>query len=357
MQVQQAKEIARQWVREEGVKTPGFAGAFFHGSVNWLTDDADLPASSDLDVMIVLDGPVPSHKLGKFVHSNVLMEVSYLPGAEVQSSEQVLANYPLAGSFRTPGVIADPSGHLTDLQIAVARDYAKRSWVRKRIEGAISNIRRFLEPQDESSPLHDQVNAWSFAAGVTTHVLLVAGLKNPTVRTRYLTVKELLTEYRLDAFYESLLEMLGCAHMSRKRAERHLAALTEAFDTAATALKTLYRFAADISESGRRVTIDGSREMIEQGNHREAIFWMLATYSRCQWVLAQDAPIETQERFSIGYRRLLADLGIISFTDLRRRCVQVRESLPAIWAVAEIILAANPEIEADAPPTLQYPSQ
>ena len=35
MIVQQAKEVAREWVMEEARKAAGFSGAFFHGSPNW----------------------------------------------------------------------------------------------------------------------------------------------------------------------------------------------------------------------------------------------------------------------------------------------------------------------------------
>src|SRR4051812_36125868 len=62
MHVRQAKAIARQWVIEAASTAPGFAGAFYHGSTNWLPDDAMLPAASDLDVMVVLDTPDPPVK-------------------------------------------------------------------------------------------------------------------------------------------------------------------------------------------------------------------------------------------------------------------------------------------------------
>src|SRR5262249_46822219 len=160
---------------------------------------------------------------------------------------------------------------------------------------------------------HDQVAAWLFATGVTTHVLLVAGLKNPTVRRRYLAARELLAEYRVPDFYPTLLELLGCAQMSRARAEQHLAALADVVDIAKTVVKTPFFFASDISAIARPIAIDGSRELIERGYHREAIFWMVATYSRCQKVLSHDAPVNVQERFTPGYRQLLGDLGITSF--------------------------------------------
>ncbi len=194
MRVQQAKDIARQWVQEKGAELPGFAGAFFHGSINWLADDADLPASSDE------------------------------PGA---------------------------------CHAAPCRPHRSLRCRRSGTPNAVSVRRR-----------HQRVGP-------------------------------------------------PCRH--------------------------------------RRKPGDDRAEQSPRGRVLDACH--LFPLSVGAWVLAQDSPIETQERFSIGYRRLLADLSITSFADLQRRCAQVRESLPAIRAVAEIILAANPEIEAKDFPTLQCPSQ
>jgi hypothetical protein len=59
-----AKEIAREWVAREGARLPGFAGALFHGSINWLGDDDEIEPTSDLDVMIAIDGAMPAEKPG-----------------------------------------------------------------------------------------------------------------------------------------------------------------------------------------------------------------------------------------------------------------------------------------------------
>lgn len=346
MLVKQAKAVARQWVIEEGSKIPNFSGAFYHGSTNWLPEDAALPATSDLDIMVVLADPNPPHKPGKFIYQDVMLEVSYLSSDQLQSPEVILSQSHMAGSFRAPSIILDPTGHLTQLQAVVAKAYAKRHWVYQRCLYARDKILNNLQQLKASDPFHDQVAVWLFAAGVTTHVLLVAGLKNPTVRRRYVAVRELLADYGHAAFYESRLELLGCAQMSREQVETHLAALTEIFDAAKTVIKTPFFFAADISEIARPVAIDGSRELIEHGYHREAIFWMVATYSRCQKVLYHDAPVAMQEQFTPGYRHLLADLGITGFADLQQRGEQIKEFLPQLWTVAEAILAANPDIEA-----------
>lgn len=345
MIVRHAKDVARRWVIEEASKLPGFRGAFHVGSTSWLSDDDALPATSDVDVMVVLDDPNPPHNPGKFVHRGVLLEVSYMQSGSFPSPESILGHYHMADAVGKPGVILDPSGRLTELQAAVSREYAKRRWVRKRCEHARGNALRFLRSLSESEPFHDQATAWLFGTGVTTHVLLAAGLKNPTVRRRYLAARGLLEEYdRLD-FYETLLELLGCAEMGRERAERHLAALAAAFDAAKVVVETPFFFASDISDVGRPVAIDGSREMLERGYHREAVFWIAATYCRCQKILHHDAPAEMKDRLTNGYRRLLEDIGIASSTDLRRRGAQVEGFLPRVWEVAEDIMAANPDIE------------
>jgi hypothetical protein len=345
MTVKHAKEIARQWVIEEGTKLPGFWGAFYHGSTNWLPGEEALPRSSDLDVMVVLADSDPPNKLGKFIYRDVMLEVSYLPADQLQSPERVLSQSHMAGSFAAPSIILDPSGQLTRLQAAVSREYARRPWVYKRCEHAREKILNNLEGLDEAAPFHDQGASWLFATGVTTHILLVAGLKNPTVRRRYEAVQALLAEYGHSGFYEPLLDLLDPARLSRERVEHHLAALTEVFDAAKAVINTSFPFASDISDIARPIAIDGSQQMIERGHHRETIFWVVATYSRCQKVLYHDAPVAMQDRFSPGYRELLGDLGITSFADLKERGERVKGFLPRVWEVAEAIMAANPRIE------------
>lgn len=345
MIVREAKEVARRWVMEEASGAPGFHGAFYAGSANWLPDAAPFSSTSDVDVSVVLADPLPPAKLGKIIRRDVLLDVSYLPDDALRSSEQVLGDYHLAGCFRAPSVIADPSGRLTELQAGVSRAFADRRWVYKRCEHAKKRVLRNLRSLDEPAPLHDQVTAWLFAAGVTTHVLLVAGLRSPTVRRRYVAARELLADYGHPAFYESLLEMLGCARMSRERVAHHLSALTAVFDAAKAVVRTPFPFTSDISDAARPIAIDGSWELVEGGYHREAVFWIVATYSRCQKVLYHDAPAKMQDRFNPGYRQLLGDLGIASFADLQRRREQIEILLPRVWEVAEAIMAANPSIE------------
>jgi hypothetical protein len=84
--------------------------------------------------------------------------------------------------------------------------------------------------------------------------------------------------------------------------------------------------------------------LIERGDHREAVFWIAITHSWCHQALFNDAPVDLQQQFAPSYERLLQQLGITSFADLRQRTEQIKALLPRIWEVTEAIIAANPEI-------------
>lgn len=104
--------------------------------------------------MVVLADPDPPDKPGKFLYRDVLLEVSCLPSAQLQSPSLILGQYHLAGSFRTPSIIVDPSGRLTTLQAAVSAGYAKRRWVYRRCEHARDKVLHGYR-LNESEPFHD----------------------------------------------------------------------------------------------------------------------------------------------------------------------------------------------------------
>jgi hypothetical protein len=270
--VKDAKDVARQWVIKEASKALGFHGAYYAGSTNWFPNEAVFPSTSDVDVWIVLSDPEPPAKLGTFICRDGVLDVSGLSNHQLRSTDQILGDYHMAGNFRTPSIIADSSGRLTRLQAAVSRDFANRRWVYKRCEHAKNRVLRNLQALNGSERFDDQVTSWLFAAGVTTHLLLVAGLRNPTVRRRYVAARELLADYGHLDFYETLLKMLGCAQMSRESVARHLPALTDVFDAAKVLVKAPFPFASDISDIARPIRIDGSWDLGERGDHREAIF-------------------------------------------------------------------------------------
>ena len=347
MKARQAREVARRWVVEEASALPGFCGAYTAGSTNWLADDTELPGTSDLDIMVVLEGQKQSGTRGKFLYHDVVLEASYLSNDRLQSPERVLGDYHLAPSLRTTKVLVDRSGHLTEVLAAVTRDYAKRRWVRQRCLNARDKVLQYCGSVNQGAELYDAVIASLFAAGITTHVLLAAGLSNPTVRSRYVAVRKLLTQYGHIEFHERLLELLGSARLTQGQASRHLTALTEIFDAAKKIIKTPFPFATDVSDISREMAIDASYELIEKGCHREAMFWIGVTHSRCQKVLSSDAPEALKPSFQDDYQELIDDLGVPTSAAVRRRCDEIEQLLPRVCFVADDIARENDEIEND----------
>jgi hypothetical protein len=346
MLVGEARSLAGGWVRDQAQSLAGFQGAFMTGSAIWSPADAPMSPASDVDLTIVLSGQLPPVKLGKLRHRGVLLDVNYMDASQVATPEVVLGSYYLAGSFSRPSILLDPSGRLQTLTETVSKEYSRRRWVEQRCEHGWSNAARHFGALSQNLPWHDQAIIWLFGTAAATIVLLSAGLRNPTVRTRYLAVRRLLADYGLLGDYESLLEDLGCARLSRATVERHLATLAAAFDLAASVATTQFFFSSDISAVARAVSIDGSRDLIERGFHREAVFWIVATYARCQTILYHDAQRETHDRRDAGLRSLLGDLGIRSSADILERTRRVEASKPRIWAVAEAIMAATPKVRA-----------
>ncbi|MEG6590270.1 hypothetical protein [Paenibacillus barengoltzii] len=139
--------------------------------------------------------------------------------------------------------------------------------------------------------LQNQVLGWLFPTGVTTHVLLTAALRNPTIRLRYLRAREVLEAYGHREVYAELLQLLGCTQLTARRTEAHLKVLERTFDTAA----------ADTPEEGQRLAPD--------------------------------------------FHALLSDLGVGTPEALFQRADNVLRYLPRLMTVARSIVEANPDIQ------------
>jgi hypothetical protein len=189
-----ARAAARDWINDNRESLPAFHGAFITGSTVGLPDGAELAAASDLDVTIVVSGPHPPMKVGKVRHHGALLEISFMKDEELADPDRILGTYYLAGSLRADSILFDPSGQLRAVHERVAAEFAKREWVLRRCRDARERIDSHLARFDPVAAWPDQVIAWLFATGVTTHVILVAALRNPTIRLRYLAVRRVLLE-------------------------------------------------------------------------------------------------------------------------------------------------------------------
>lgn len=333
-----ARRAAREWVTTHADQFSGLVGAYTAGSVNALADDATFPATSDIDIMVVIDSSETSPKPGKFRYRDVLLEVTCLPLDLVRTPEQVLSHYHLAPSLQSPMILADPTGYLARLQSSVVKGFARPAWVERRIRMADETVVQRMNAIAPAAPLHEQTMSWLFAAGGVPHILLVAGLRNPTVRRRYEAVADLLHERGRADFYPELLQMLGADELSTAQVSHRLDVLENTFDAASDVARSPFFFASDISPVARSIAIDGSREMIARGCHREAMFWIAVTFTRCQQIMHADAPSGVASTWDGAFRAMLADLGIHGRSDIQRSAERISASLPVVRAVAGAIM-------------------
>ncbi|MET7806290.1 hypothetical protein [Micromonospora chersina] len=321
-------------MRDEMRRDPSVGGAFFSGSTVGLPDDAVLPSWSDVDVLLVRDGPAA--KVGKFVHRGVLLEVSALTWAELGSPADVLGSWVFAPMFRRDVVIADPSGRLAAIRDRVAAGFADPVWVRRRCAGVRRRIEDGLARRDERASLAEQVLGWVFPTSLLAVWPAVAGLRDPTVRRRYVRAREVLAAHGFADRYEELLGSLDGGGVGPDRVREHLAGLAGTFNEAARVARTPFPFVADLSAAGRPVVLDGSAELVAAGAHREAMFWVVVTFARCHAVLAVDAP--GRERvLRPAFEAAVADLGVLSVADRRRRAAELLGSLPRWQAVVDAV--------------------
>ncbi len=328
----QARHAAQDWIDTVGQALPGFGGAWLAGSLAWLPNDAAVPPWSDVDVMVVIDGAAPP-KLGKLLHQDTLLEISFIGGDEIASAEQLTANYRVSCSFVQGQVLADPTGRLRRLQDSLRPTFLAPTAIRDRMAQAREATLAGLQsgpPDKRPYPWHAM---WVFPAGLPTHLPLLAVGENPTVRRRYEKVRTVFERGgRLD-LHEALLDATGYGDVSQAEALAFWEATVRAFDLAAphsTAATSF--FASDISPIARPISIDGPLAAIEAGFHREALFWLVATQARSLAILDEVAPDVLTTEVEADFLSLLNRIGIASAADRAAKSASITALLPNIEA-------------------------
>ena len=352
MLVEQARAAAADWVgRQAG---PDLLGAFLAGSAAVGDGAADLSATSDVDVIMVTAGSAPA-KIGKLWHSGVLLDVSSVSVDDLDVTTVAATSY-LAPFVARGRIVHDPDGHLAALRGRVVALVDRPEWVRRRVAEVRGRITSGLEAADPAAPLARQVLGWVFPASLPTVQLLVAAGRPPTVRQRYLRCRELLATPS-GAFegiqrpgmpacaplelYERLLGVLGCRDVVADAVRQHLDRLAGTLRVTAEHARTSFPFSGDLRPDTWHLALDGSAELIAASRHREAVWWLLATYARCVTVLAVDAPA----RIATDHERALAwaaaDLIGFRVGDGPARAVTVRNLLVEVDALAEVLIVGG----------------
>jgi hypothetical protein len=88
----------------------------------------------------------------------------------------------------------------------------------------------------------------------------------------------------------------------------------------------------------RPYIVAGAQEMIDQGYHREAMFWISGFLMFANAAIQHDAPDAEKPIFQAKYDRLVAELGLQTPTDLATRLRDVQALADEIFAVADALI-------------------
>lgn len=344
MTVADARQVARQWVLGHAPEVPGLWAVMFGGSINWLPEDAEVDPYSDIDLWFLIKGEIdPRLRQRKIRHEGLLLEPAYLPAEGFSTKEAVLGDWVCGCHLTVPSAIHDPSGALTRLQRIAAKQYSEPAWVRRRCERMASEMRTGLFPQMRGEVDNgDRCFAFGLAVAAMVQIPMVASVKPPTLRRGGMAFTDLMLSLRQKAISERRLELLGSARLGRNDVEGLFAAATMAYDRAVEVWRTPLPFGEwDLCPDARPHMIDGARDLIDRGYHREAVFWIFYTHWLAHTALVNDAPEECARIFHEPYQRLLEAMGIGSPEGLRKKAALAEELLGLVMTLAEQIIGGT----------------
>jgi len=170
---------------------------------------------------------------------------------------------------------------------------------------------------------------------------LVAGLRYPTIRRSFVIAREVLRAAGREDLADELLRLLGSFALSRAEVEAPAEA-ERTYDVAVEVRHTPVVMDWNVSRDARELERAAVRELIDAGHHREALFQLLLVRTAAQGIIENDGSEEDRASSRIGYRQLLAALGIDGDEQFHARGKALRAFMPALREGCEGLLARAP---------------
>ena len=336
--------IVREWVELHARHLPDFAGAYLWGGITALPADAPFHLYRDVDVIVVLTEGAPDGE-AEFFYRGLMLEVGSKNLADHQDAEKVLADPSAGPNLATTQILADPTGVLAPLQQAVAADYRRRRWVQARCAAEKASVARQLTAMREVANPVGQEPLWPLwgLLNALSGLLAVAQLKRPTTRRTLSLLGELLDEQGRPDLHEAVLTLWGSAHLSRADVQAMLGQSVVVFDRSVELYQTPTPFGFTIRAHLRPYLAEATQEMIDEGKHREAVFWIVTLVTEAYLVLQNDAPDAEKPVFAAQLQALLAALGYTSAELWAERVVAAEHLAAEIYRIADALAALHPE--------------
>jgi hypothetical protein len=335
-------DIVREWVDLHARHLPDFAGAYLWGGITALPPEAPFPLYRDVDVVVVLTEGAQDDNL-EVLHRGVMLEVISMNLAAHEDAQTVLASASHGPNMATTQILADPTGLLAPLQQAVVAEYGRRRWIQARCEEEKALAEQGLVAMRQASTQHARSEAVWLLLNALSGLLAVAQLKRPTTRRTLALLRDLLEEQGRPDLHEAALAVFGSARMSRADVEAILDQCAVAFDRSVEVYRTPTPFGFTIRPHLRPYVVDATQAMIDEQNHREAMFWLTAVGGESYLVLHNDAPEAEKPVFAAQLQAMHDALGYASPGPWAGR-VDVAERLAQeMYRIADNLVALHPE--------------
>ena len=342
LSVREVIEIVQEWVDLYARPLPDFAGAYLWAGITALPPDAPFPLYRDVDVVLVLPEGAQDDTVEVF-YRGLMLEVISLSLEAHQDAEAILANPGHGPNIATTQILADPTGILTPLHQAVADGYRRRRWIQARCDAEKASADKYLAAMRDATTLTEQLDAvWSFLS-MLSGLLALAQLKRPTTRRTLSLLRELLEEQGRSDLNEDALTVMGSVQMTAVDVQGILEQSVNAFDRAAQVYETPTPYGFSIRPHLRPYLAEATQEMINEGNHREAIHWIMAYAGEAYLVLQNDAPEAEKPVFASEFQAICDALGY-TLTDKWPERVNTAEHLATeVYRIADTLVALHPE--------------
>lgn len=334
MTVGEVIEIVREWVDLHARYLPDFAGAYLWGGITAMPADALFPLYRDVDVVVVLPEGAQDDTVEVF-YRGLMLEVISINLEAHQDAEAILANPSHGPNMATTQILADPSGILTPLHRAVAAQYGQRRWVEARCAKERALADKHLATMRQVSTPADRLDAvWAFLSALSG-LLAVAQLKRPTTRRTLTLLRELLEAQGRPDLNEAALTVMGSAHMSSTDVQAMLDQSVVAFDRSVEVYRTPTPYGFTMRAFLRPYLAEATQEIIDEGNHREAIFWIMALASESYLVLRNDAPDAEKPVFAAQLQAMHTTLGYTSAEAWAEHLDAAERLAPEVYRIAD----------------------
>lgn len=148
-------------------------------------------------------------------------------------------------------------------------------------------------------------------------------------------MRDVLDVYGRPELQELMLRLLGFGHLSRQQVELYLRDCAEAFDRAAAITRTPVPFQFKLQPHVRPYLVGGAQELIDQGYHREAMFWISGFLGFANTAIQCDAPADEKPYFQAKFDRLIDEIGLRTPADIAERASATQDLAATIFGIAD----------------------